>query len=155
MSGVGTVTAPATEASLLQAAPANGAPGTTATQSVASGLPPVPLAGLAAANTLNAGLVSSLLGVDPASVVGVFGGAGQEGGLFAGEVLLPLLTTLTHATAEQALALIGVQTPTPGGAGTSAGVSGAPAAVSSAPATSPVQVGSGPMVVDPLWGRSA
>jgi hypothetical protein len=34
--------------------------------------------------------------------------------LFAGDSLLPLLTTLSHANAEQALALIGVQTPKPG-----------------------------------------
>ena len=134
-------------------------------QSAVAGLPPVALARAASNNTVNAQLVSSQWGVDPATVSGVYGGAAESGGLFAGDSLLPLLTTLSHANAEQALALIGVQTPKPGGAEPAASGSDARSTSADADAESSPQSqatlaqmaysSSAPMVVDPLWGRSA
>jgi hypothetical protein len=135
--------------------------GTSQAQAALSSLPPPSLARAASINTVNAQLVSSQWGVDPASVSGVYGGAAESGGLFAGDALLPLLTSLSHANAEQALALIGVQTPKPGGNDPAAS---APTTTDAAAESSPqsqtmlAQMASGssaPMVVDPLWGRSA
>jgi hypothetical protein len=124
------------------------------------GLPPVGLAQAASANTLNAALVSSEWGIDPASVSGLYGGAGAAAGLFASDNLLPLLRSISPANAEQALALIGIQTPTPGKAsGTSQASPGSPSAAAAAQASQALldqaSTGSAPMVVDPLWGRSA
>ncbi len=163
MDAISSMNASATPAAqAVQAGQAGTATGTSQTQAANSGLPPVGLAGAASANTLNAEVVSSLMGVDPASVSGVYGGAAasdSSGGIFSGTMLLPLLTNLTHANAEQALAILGVQTPTPGSDGTagsstaaasSAATSQYQAAMDQAPAAS-----SGPTVVDPLWGKSA
>jgi hypothetical protein len=127
------------------------------------GLPPSNLAAAAATNTMNAALVSSQWGVDPGSVGGVYGGAAADGGgLFAGDNLLPLLQTLTHANAEQALSLIGVQTPKPGTSGSGAATSAAAATSPAAQATAAAQyavnstpTNAGPATVDPLWGTTA
>jgi hypothetical protein len=158
MDGIGSVNASGTQAAgAVQAAQANTAAGTPGTQQAVSGLPPTSLAQAASANTIMAELVSSQWGIDPASVGGVYGGAGESGGLFSGDTLLPLLTNLTHANAEQALALIGVKTPTPGSgtpASSTAAATGSTAAQSQAAAQAAASP-SGPMVVDPLWGRSA
>jgi hypothetical protein len=127
------------------------------------GLPPANLAAAAATNTMNAALVSSQWGIDPGAVGGVYGGAAADGGgLFAGDNLLPLLQTLTHANAEQALSLIGVQTPKPGTSGSGATTSAAAATSPAAQATAAAQyavnatpTNSGPATIDPLWGTSA
>jgi len=157
MDGIGSVNASGTGAAgAVQAAQANTAAGTAQTQA-SLGLPPVNLAQAASANTVEAELVASQWGIDPATVGGVYGGAGAPGGLFSGVTLLPLHASLTHANAEQALALIGVKTPSPGGgssapsAASAAGFSAASQSAAAQPAPSP----SGPMMVDPLWGRSA
>jgi hypothetical protein len=107
------------------------------------GLPPVGLAQAASTNTVNAELLTSGFGVDPGSVAGVYGGAAQQGSNWFTDVeLLPALADLSRATAEQALALLGMQTPTVGaGSGTSVPI----------PDSSTV----GAAVVDPLWGKSA
>jgi len=137
------------------------ATGATQAQSAIAGLPPAALARAASDNTVNAQLVSSQWGVDPATVSGVYGGAAESGGLFAGDSLLPLLTTLSRANAEQALALIGVQTPKPGGTEPAAPESTTTdAAAESSPQSQATLAqmassSSAPMVVDPLWGRSA
>jgi hypothetical protein len=124
------------------------------------GLPPANLAQAATTNTINAALVSSQWGIDPSTVGGVYGGAGESGGLFAGDTLLPLLTNLTHANAEQALALMGISTPTPGTANSPTPASAAAGSSTSAAASQLAQAQaasgpSGPAIVDPLWGRSA
>jgi hypothetical protein len=158
MTAIGSVTTPSAQA--LTAAQANTATGTSQSQSAASGLPPVNLVGPASANTLNAELVSSQWGIDPASVSGVYGGAAEDGGLFSSLSLLPLLSSLTHGNAEQALSLIGVQTPT---SGTNTAAAATSPAATIAAATTPTATtlsqaaasSSAPMVVDPLWGRSA
>jgi hypothetical protein len=135
--------------------------GATQAQAALAGLPPPSLARAASNNTVNAELVSSQWGVDPASVSGVYGGAAESGGLFAGDSLLPLLTTLSRANAEQALALIGVQTPKPGANEPAASESTTTdAAAESSPQSQATLAqtassSSAPMVVDPLWGRSA
>ena len=144
----------------VQAGKANTATATNQSQPSASGLPPVLLAGAASTNTLNAELVSSQWGIDPALVGGVYGGAASDsGGLFAGDALLPLLTNLNHANAEQALSLIGVQTPTPAGQATTSGTGTTGTTATSSPqgqaALDQASGSSAPMVVDPLWGRSA
>src|ERR1035437_5886300 len=121
MDAIASLNTSATQASqAVQAGQANTAAGTTTTQLAAAGLPPANLAGAAAINTLNAELVSSQWGIDPASVSGVYGGGAESGGLFSGDTLLSLLATLTRANAEQALAPIGVHTPGPAGNGTAA-----------------------------------
>ncbi len=159
MDAIGSIDPSATQAAqAVQAGQSSMAAGTTQTP---SGLPPANLAREASANTVNAELVSSQWGIDPASVAGVYGGAAANGGLFAGDSLLPLLTTLTHANAEQALSLIGIQTPRPG-SGSAGGTAAAStvatnafqdqAALAQAQASSGSSVG---VVVDPLWGRSA
>jgi hypothetical protein len=133
------------------------APGTQAAQA-AAGLPPVRLAAAASANTVNAQLVSSQWGVDPATVAGVYGGAGESGGLFAGDNLLPLLTNLSHANAEQALTLIGVKTPTAGGtAGSYAPETSKTASANAQSQSALAQTygGTPAATVDPLWGKSA
>ena len=160
MTAIGTVSTSAAEA--LQAGQAGSAAGASQTQTAPSGLPPASLARAASVNTVNAELATSQWGIDPASVGGVYGGTAASGGLFSGDSLLPLLTTLTHANAAQALALIGVKTPTPGSgaasatpaavnsAYTAAATGNSPSALAQAAASS-----SAPMVVDPLWGRDA
>jgi hypothetical protein len=156
MSAIGSVDTSATQAT--QAALAGTATTPTQTQSPASGLPPASLAAAASANTLNAELATSQWGVDPNSVGGVYGGSGgstDSGGIFSGTSLLPVLTNLTHANAEQALALIGINIPKPGGtSGGSSGSTGTQPQSQSSLAQAAYS-GSTPMVVDPLWGRSA
>lgn len=156
MTTIGSATSSASQA--VQAAQANTAAATTRTQAAPSGLPPVNLARAASTNTVNAALVSSQWGIDPTAVAGVFGGAAESGGLFSGDTLLPLLTNLSHANAEQALTLIGVQTPKPGnGTATQSTASSttAPAKPSQSALAQAASSSSAPMVVDPLWGRSA
>ncbi len=121
------------------------------------GLPPVALSAAASANTLNASLATSQWGVDPASVAGVYGGAAtQSGGLFSSDYLLPLLTNLTHANAEQALSLLGISTPKAKTAGTAAAaVSAAATPTANELATDQAASPSGAMNVDPLWGRTS
>ena len=156
MSAVGSVDTSGTQAT--QAALAGIVANATQTPSAASGLPPASLAAAASTNTLNAELATSQWGVDPGSVGGAYGGAADSGGIFSGASMLPLLTNLTHANAEQALALIGVTTPKPGGtASGSSGSSGStPASTQSQSALAQqAYSASTPMVVDPLWGRSA
>lgn len=156
MGAIASVNTPATQtAQAVQAGQANTAAGTNQTQSATSGLPPANLAQAASINTLNAELVSSQWGIDPASVSGVYGGADESGGLFSGDSLLPLLTTLTRANAEQALALIGVQTPTPGSGTSGVSTTAATTAQSATALDQAAASSSAPMVVDPLWGRSA
>lgn len=124
-----------------------------------SGLPPANLALAASINTVNAELVSSQWGIDPSTMAGAYGGAGQSGDLFSGVALLPLLTNLTHANAEQALALLGINTPTPGATSTAAVPTAAGSSTSIAASqfahAQAASAPSGPTVVDPLWGRSA
>jgi len=162
MDSIGSINSSATQAAAaIQAGQTNAEAGTTAAQSAASGLPPVLLAEAASRNTLNAELVSSRWGIDPAAVSGVYGGAAENGGLFSGDTLLPLLASLTHSTAEQALALIGVQTPTSGGAKTAAsGTADTSSAATNAAQSQAALAGAASgstagMIVDPLWGRSA
>ena len=169
MTQVSSINAATTAAQAAQAGGANVEAGnTTTTQSDVSklGLPPSRLAQAASTNTVNAALVSSQWGIDPASVAGVYGGAAAGlGGLFAGDNLLPLLQSLSPATAERALALIGISTPTPSATGDHAAAYSATAALptTTAQAISPngqaaldqAAAGSAPTVVDPLWGRSA
>jgi hypothetical protein len=150
----------ATQASqAVQAAQANATTGSSQAQTAPSGLPPANLAAAASMNTLNAQLLSSQWGVDPASVSGVYGGAAaSDGGLFASASLLPLLTSLTRANAEQALSLIGVTTPTPGTAAattTTGTTADATTAQGKATLDQAAAGSSAPMVIDPLWGRSA
>jgi hypothetical protein len=156
MSSIGSVDTAAAQAA--QAAQANTAAGTNPTQSTPSGLPPASLAAAASLNTLNAELVTSQWGVDPAAVSGVYGGAAENGSTFSGPSLLPLLTSLTHANAEQALSLIGVTTPSAGGTPSGSAGGSSPTAAANAQSQSSLAqaaYGSTPMVVDPLWGRSA
>jgi len=162
MSTVESVNATASPtAQALAGSQSNTASGTSQTQAEKLGLPRVGLAAGASANTVNAQLVSSQWGVDPATVSGVYGGTAESGGLFAGDNLLPLLTNLSHAHAEQALALIGIQVPKPGGsAGSASGGTSSSAATraystQSQTALNQAAGGSGPATVDPLWGRQA
>jgi hypothetical protein len=121
----------------------------------ALGLPPAGLAQAASVNTVNAELVSSQFGIDQSLVSGVYGGSSQSGsGFFSSAELLPALANLSRATAEQSLALMGIQTPRAGsGSGNSAATSAAPAVAdaSALPYSSTV----GAAVVDPLWGKTA
>ena len=154
---INTALSPAAQALAATQSVATGASGSQAQK---MGLPPVGLAQAASANTVNAQLVSSQWGVDPSTVSGVFGGAAVSDGLFAGDSLLPLLTNISHSNAEQALALIGVTTPKPGSSGTTASAATSAAASQAYAAANPSAVaeaaaGSGPMTVDPLWGRQA
>jgi hypothetical protein len=148
-------------AQAIQAGQANTAAPANQAQGVPSGLPPANLARAASANTVDAELVSSQWGIDSAAVGGLYGGGADSGGLFAGTSLLPMLTNLSHATAEQALALIGVQTPRP--SGSAGATSGTTAPGSTASATAQNQAALAPAassgssagtLVDPLWGRS-
>jgi hypothetical protein len=165
MSQISPISAATTASQAVQASSANADAGnTTQAQSNLAqlGLPPVNLAKAASVNTLNAELVSSQFGIDPASVSGVFGGAAaSSGSLFANDNLLPLLQSLSSATAAQALALIGVQTPTPGSASNAASATST-AAASTSQAASQAYLDqaastsdSTPKVVDPLWGVQA
>jgi hypothetical protein len=165
MTAIGSVTTPAAQA--VTAGQANTATGASQTQAAPSGLPPANLAPAASLNTLNAELATSQWGVDPASVGGVYGGAAQDGGLFSSLSLLPVLSTLTHANAEQALTLMGVQTPATD-AGSGASTSSTPTSSTTSPSSTEAAAkptasalnqaaagSSAPMVVDPLWGRTA
>jgi hypothetical protein len=168
MAQVSSINAAANQASqAVPAGQANVDAGNTSAQTDVTklGLPPVSLTKAASANTVNAELVSSQWGIDPASVSGVYGGAGASGGLFDGDNLLPLLRSLSPSTAEKALALIGIQTPQPSA---SSGQVAAYAATAAAPTTTAQSISpagqaaldqaassSAPAVVDPLWGRTA
>ena len=154
----------ATQASqAVQAGQANAEAGNaTQAQSDVSklGLPPVGLSRAASSNTVNAELVSSQWGIDPGTVSGVYGGAAASAsaGLFAGDNLLPLLQSLSPATAERALTLIGIKTPTPGaadGSGSTAAATAQTASQASQAFLDQAAAGSQPMVVDPLWGKTA
>jgi hypothetical protein len=132
-------------ASLASSSPQAALGSATAAETATAGLglPPVGLAQEASTNTVNAELLTSGFGVDPGSVAGVYGGAAQQGSnWFANVELLPALADLSRATAEQALALFGIQTPTVG-AGSSASVP--------IPGSSTV----GAAIVDPLFGKNA
>jgi hypothetical protein len=149
---------PLLSAEAIEAAQANPT-GSSASQSQAQklGLPPVGLASAAATNTINAQLVSSQWGIEPASVSGVYGGAAQSGGLFAGETILTLLQTLSPADAEQALTLLGIGgfSPDPDSGGSPAPQSAAAAnaaAAAAVPSSGGADVGT---TVDPLWGVRA
>jgi hypothetical protein len=124
----------------------------------AAGLPPTNLARAATTNTVNAALVSSQWGVDPSTVAGVYGGVGASGGLFASDNLLPLLTNLSRANAEQALSLLGIKTPSPGNSTTSYAPTSSATAASNAQSQSALAQaygGTATGTVDPLWGKSA
>jgi hypothetical protein len=161
MSTVEPVNATASPTAQALAATQAAASGSTGSQAQKSGLPPVGLARASSINTVNAQLVSSQWGVDPATVSGVYGGAAESSGLFSGDNLLPLLTTISHAHAEQALSLLGIQTPRPGtaaaatGSTSSAVASKAYAAAQTQSALVEAASGSGPAIIDPLWGRTA
>ncbi|HEX7498041.1 MAG TPA: hypothetical protein VF344_06225, partial [Candidatus Limnocylindrales bacterium] len=78
----------------------------------------------------------------------------------SGEDLLAPLTNLSHAHAEQALTLIGVEMPRRGGndgasgSGTSSAAASRAYSAQSQSALIQAASGSGPAIVDPLWGRS-
>ncbi len=143
-----------------QPSPSVSSNATSADTAVAGlGLPPVGLAQAASVNTVNAALVSSQWGLDPASVAGVYGGAAQPGSnWFSNVELLPALAHLSRGTAEQSLALFGIATPKPGsGSGSS---SSTPANTSASTTTSPQapippSETIGAAIIDPLWGKSA
>ena len=121
------------------------------------GLPPAGLASAAATNTINAQLVSSQWGIDPAAVSGLYGGAAQSGGLFAGDTMLTLLQTLSSANAEQALTLLGIgsfsTSPDSGGSpAPKSAAANAAAAAAAVPSSGGSDVGT---TVDPLWGVRA
>ena len=95
---------------------------------------------------------------------GASGGAAESAGIFEGGNLLPLLRSLSPATAERALALIGVQTPTPSAtSATAAAYASGAMPTTTEQAISPngramldqAATDSTPAVVDPLWGRTA
>jgi hypothetical protein len=153
---------PLLSAEAIEAAQAN-LTGSSASQSQAQklGLPPVGLASAAATNTINAQLVSSQWGIDPAAVSGVYGGAAQSAGLFAGDTMLTLLQTLSSADAEQALTLLGIGnfSPSPDSGGspapksaTAANAATNAAAAAAVPSSGGSDVGT---TVDPLWGVRA
>lgn len=164
MSSVGSVPSSASQSPAL-AAPnvqvvqtASQVDAATKAQLDSLGLPRAGLAQAAATNTVNSELASSEYGIDPSLVSGVYGG-GSSGGLFSGVDMLPVLNALTHSTAERALALMGVQTPTPKSSQTDAATASgdAPASGSSTSVPLPVTTDSGEngMLVDPLFGTSA
>jgi hypothetical protein len=143
--------------SISSITPATGQPNSTDSATAGLGLPPVSLAQAASINTVNAALVSSEFGVDPGTVAGVYGGAAASGSnWFANVELLPALATLTKATAEQSLALFGVETPTVGnGAQTNAAADSPVAPNSTSNTAIPPGETLGAAVVDPLWGKNA
>lgn len=115
-------------------------------------------------SSVNAELVASQWSIDPASVGGMYGGAAESAGIFEGGNLLPLLRSLSPATAKRALALIGVETPTPAASSaTAAAYTAGAVPTTTAQAISPTGQAmldqaasdSAPSVVDPLWGRTA
>jgi hypothetical protein len=164
MSQVSAINNATTAPAAVQAGQANAEAGNTA-QAQADvaklGLPPVGLSRAASTNTVNAQLVSSQWGIDPASVSGVYGGAAAATStLFAGDNLLPLLQSLSPATAERALTLIGIKTPTPGSVASTTPAEAAATKAQAATAASQAfldqaSAGSAPTVIDPLWGKSA
>ena len=131
---------------------------TTDTATAGLGLPPVGLAQPASINTVNAELVASQFGIEPDAVSGVYGGSAASGSNpFSNLQLLPALANLSTSTAEQSLALLGVQTPTVG-KGSAAGASpadgaGAPNSAGNAAIAPGDTVGA--VVVDPLWGKNS
>ncbi len=134
-----------------QTAAANSADSATA----GIGLPPAGLAQAASTNTINAALVSSQWGIDPALVAGVYGGAGASGSnWFSNVELLPALTNLTKANAEQSLSLLGLEKPAVGqGSATASPTSAAVQKKSNTAIPEGANVGAA--VVDPLWGKNA
>jgi hypothetical protein len=151
MSQIGSIDASAQPTNALALAAANteaGNPGRA--DGTQLGLPPAGLAGAAVANTVNAALVSSQWGIDPASFGGVYAST-PASGVFSASNLLPLLQSLAHSSAEQALSLIGVSTPKSSSKASSAAAAAAASAAYSDSAASD----STPVIVDPLWGRSA
>jgi hypothetical protein len=143
--------------SIASITPAAAQTNSTDSATAGLGLPPVGLAQAASVNTVNAALVSSAFGIDASAVSGVYGGSGASGSnWFTNVELLPALNNLSKATAEQALALFGIETPTPGGSadgtysGTTTGAAGA-AGNTAIPASATL----GAAVVDPLWGKNA
>jgi hypothetical protein len=166
MSQVNAINAATSAPAAVQASQANAEAGNTtqAQSDVAKlGLPPVGLAQAASTNTINAELVSSQWGIDPATVSGMYGGAAAStpASVFAGDNLLPLLQSISPATAERALTLIGIKTPTPGNAAGSSTSAESAATTAQAAATASqafldqASAGSAPMVIDPLWGKTA
>jgi hypothetical protein len=125
-----------------------------ANEVAALGLPPAGLALPSAVNTVNAELATAQWGVDPNLVGGVYGGSAASGSLFAGVDLLPLLSNLNTATAEQALALMGIQTPAVVSAGGSTSGDGQ-AAAASATAADAADASLNGALIDPLFGKSA
>jgi len=83
-----------------------------------------------------------------------------SGGLLSRDILLAPLTNLSHSPAEQALTLIGVEMPRSGGndgaagGGTCSAVASRAYSAQSQSALIQAASGSGPAIVDPLWGRS-
>jgi hypothetical protein len=148
-------------AEAIEAAQANATAGGAIAQTQAQklGMPPVGLAAAAVANTINAQLVSSQWGIDPGAVSGVYAGAAASGGLFSGDTLLALLQTLPAANADQALPLLGIETPSPSSIGAAmAAKPTANANAASADAAAAAQSAGGADVsttVDPLWGVRA
>ena len=87
-----------TTAQTSQSAAANTADSATA----GLGLPPAGLSQASSVNTVNAALVSSQWGIDPGTVAGVYGGAAKTGSnLFSSLEMLPALTNMSRANAEQ------------------------------------------------------
>jgi hypothetical protein len=156
MSQIGSLDAPASQASQALPAASNADPATAPAELQRLGQPPASLAQAAAANTINAHLATSQWGVDPAAVSGVYGGAGRNGGLFSGSNLLPLLESLSPTTAEQALTLLGIPTPRAGSASSFAAAARAAALAAQARAAfAQASSDSTPVVADPLWGKTA
>jgi hypothetical protein len=154
MSQIGSIDAASAQAA--QASAANAESGNTSAAQTARdklGLPPAALAAAASANTVNAALAVSQWGLDPASVGGVYGST-DFGAILSGANLLPLLRSLSPATAEQALALIGIDVPRAGGRAAATPTAADSQAASKA-LLDQASMGSAPVVVDPLWGRTA
>ena len=149
--------------SIASISPASSQSASTDNATSSLGLPPVGLAQAASTNTVNAELVVSGLGVDSAAVAGVFGGSAASGSnWFSNVELLPALSGLSHATAQQALSLFGIQTPTVGSGSDAAATDTADAAGTTGAALSPTSNSAiapsdnvGAAVVDPLWGKNA
>lgn len=151
-------------AEAIEATSPTPAGGSAQTQAQKLGLPPAGLAAPTATNTINAQLVSSQWGIDQAAVSGVYGGAAASGGgLFSGDALLAVLRTLPAANAEQALALLGIQTSSPSSSSVAAATAKPAAkdtvAAAAYNATSATAASSGGSdvgtTVDPLWGVRA
>jgi hypothetical protein len=94
------------------------------------------------------------------ATIGLANAQAVSSDLLSGEALLAPLGNLSHARAEQALTLISVEMPRRGGNAEAygGGASGSAASraysAQSQSALSQAASGSGPAIVDPLWGRS-